>query len=46
MLASTLSISQGLLLRREAEIRAGLRFFDFGHGEMGVQDSNGLAFRL
>jgi glycosyltransferase involved in cell wall biosynthesis len=46
MLASTLSISQGLLLRREAEIRAELKFFDFGPGEVGVQGSNGLAFRL
>jgi hypothetical protein len=46
MLASTLSISRGLLLRREAEIRAGLEFFDFGPGEVGVQGSNGLAFRL
>jgi hypothetical protein len=46
MLASTLSISQGLLLRRGAEILAGLKFFDFGPGEVGVQGSNGLAFRL
>jgi glycosyltransferase involved in cell wall biosynthesis len=46
MLASTLSISQGLLRRREAEIRAGLKFFDFGPGAVGVQGSNGLAFRL
>jgi len=45
-LASTLSVSQGLLLRREVEIRAGLKFFDFGRGEVGVQGSNGLAFRL
>ncbi len=46
MLASTLSISQGLLQRREAEIRAGLKFFDFGPGEVSVQGSNGLAFTL
>jgi len=46
MLASTLSISQGLLRRREAEIRARLKFFDFGPGAVGVQGSNGLAFRL
>jgi glycosyltransferase involved in cell wall biosynthesis len=46
MFASTLSISQGLLRRREAEIRAGLKFFDFGPGEVGVQGSNGLAFQL
>jgi hypothetical protein len=45
MLASTLLISQGPL-RREAEIREGLKVFDFGSGAVSVHVSNGLAFRL
>jgi hypothetical protein len=46
MLASTLLISQGPLRRREAEIREGLKVFDFGSGAVSVHVSNGLAFRL
>jgi hypothetical protein len=46
MLASTPPISQGLLRRREAEIREGLRVFDFGSGAVSAHGSNGLAFRL
>ncbi|MGC2460958.1 MAG: hypothetical protein WA446_08320 [Steroidobacteraceae bacterium] len=46
MLASTLPISQGLRRRREAEIREGLKVFDFGSGAVSVHGSNGLAFKL
>jgi|ERR1017187_4113099 glycosyltransferase involved in cell wall biosynthesis len=46
MLASKLSISQGLLRRREAEMREGLKFYDFGPGDLSVNGSNGLAFKI
>jgi glycosyltransferase involved in cell wall biosynthesis len=46
MLARELSISQGLLRRREAQLREGLRPFDFGPGEITVQGYNGTAFIL
>jgi len=46
MLASTLAISQGLLLRRERALRDGLEGIDFGPGEVAVQGSNGQAFTL
>jgi len=44
MLTNALSLSRGLLLRREAEIRAGLAAYDFGLGELTVHGSNGPAF--
>ncbi len=44
MLARTLSISSGLLIRREAALRAGLAPFSLG-GTM-VEGSNGAAFTL
>jgi glycosyltransferase involved in cell wall biosynthesis len=46
MLATELSISQGLLRRREAELRAQLKNFDFGPGALFVNGSNGLAFTI
>jgi glycosyltransferase involved in cell wall biosynthesis len=46
MLASQLAISQGLLLRREAELREGLKPYDFGAGEVSVNGNNGPAFRI
>lgn len=46
MLATELSISQGLLRRREAELRAQLKTFDLGPGELRVHGSNGLAFTI
>lgn len=46
MLASKLAISQGLLLRREAEIRAGLEPYDFGPGEVSINGNNGPAFKI
>lgn len=46
MLASRLSISRALLLRREAEVREGLRSLDFGPGAITVEGYNGVAFTL
>jgi glycosyltransferase involved in cell wall biosynthesis len=46
MLAQTLAISQGLLLRREPELREGLKDLDFGPGAVSVAGSNGQAFTL
>jgi hypothetical protein len=46
MLASRLSISKGLLTRREPEIREALAPFDFGPNPVSVRGSNGEAFRL
>jgi glycosyltransferase involved in cell wall biosynthesis len=37
-------LTQGLLRRREAQLRAGLAPFDFGPGPVTVQGSNGPAF--
>jgi glycosyltransferase involved in cell wall biosynthesis len=46
MLARRLAISQGLLRRREAQLREGLAAFDFGPDEVTVQGPNGPAFSL
>lgn len=46
MLVSELAISRGLLLRREVELRAGLKPYDFGPGEVSVDGNNGTAFRI
>lgn len=46
MLARTLAISQGLLLRRERALRDGLEDLDFGPGEVTVQGGNAQAFAL
>ena len=46
MLGDTLAISRGLLLRREAALRAGLAAFDFGGAAVGVDGANGRAFTL
>lgn len=46
MLARRLGISRALLLRREAELRRGLRDFDLGTGPVAVMGPNGLAFTL
>jgi glycosyltransferase involved in cell wall biosynthesis len=46
MLARTLSVSKGLLLRREAAIREGLAPFGFSTNGIDVTGSNGVAFRL
>jgi len=46
MLARELSVSSGLLRRREAQLRAGLAPFDFGPGEIAVHGYNGVAFTL
>jgi hypothetical protein len=46
MLAARLGISRALLLRREAQLREGLRPFDFGPGDVTVQGYNGPAFTL
>jgi glycosyltransferase involved in cell wall biosynthesis len=46
MLAEKLSLSQALLRRREAQIREGLRDFDFGPGELVVRGYNGPAFTI
>lgn len=45
-LATTLAISNGLLRRREASLRAGLAGFDFGADPVSVEGSGGHAFRL
>jgi glycosyltransferase involved in cell wall biosynthesis len=46
MLATELSVSQGFLRRREAELRAQLKNFDFGSGDLFVKGSNGSAFTI
>jgi glycosyltransferase involved in cell wall biosynthesis len=46
MLSRELSLSRGLLLRREVALREGLRDIDFGPGAIIVQGSNGAAFVL
>ena len=46
MLINRLAISKGLLLRREAVLRAGLAVFDFGPGDVVVEGSNGTAFTI
>jgi glycosyltransferase involved in cell wall biosynthesis len=46
MLSHELSISRGLLLRRETALREGLKDIDFGLGGIVVQGSNGAAFTL
>lgn len=46
MLARTLSISAGLLRRREAALRAGLAPFAFETGTIAVEGNNGAAFTL
>jgi len=46
MLAQTLAISQGLLQRRERELRDGLKDLDFGPGDVSIEGSNGQAFTL
>jgi len=46
MLKRELSISSGLLLRRETALCEGLRDIDFGPGAITVQGSNGAAFAL
>jgi glycosyltransferase involved in cell wall biosynthesis len=46
MLARRLGISRALLRRREAEIREGLRPFDFGPEDITVEGYNGTAFTL
>lgn len=46
MLKRELSISRGLLLRREPVLRDGLAAFDFGPDAVSVKGSNGRAFSL
>ena len=46
MLASRLALSRGLLVRREAELRAGMAPLDLGPGEVVVHGYNGAAFTL
>lgn len=46
MLARTLGISQGLLRRREAAVRAGLASIDLGNGPIVARGPNGAAFTL
>jgi glycosyltransferase involved in cell wall biosynthesis len=46
MLAQKLGISQGLLRRRESQIREWTRAFDFGPGAVSVRGPNGVAFTL
>jgi glycosyltransferase involved in cell wall biosynthesis len=46
LLADRLAISRGLLLRREAELRAGLQPFGFVPGTIAVTGGNGIAFLL
>jgi len=46
MLARELSLSKALLVRREAQLRAGLAPIDFGPGEVAVVGYNGVAFTL
>ena len=46
MLAAQLGISRGLLRRREAQLREGLRPFELGPEPIAVHGSNGVAFSL
>jgi glycosyltransferase involved in cell wall biosynthesis len=46
MLAEKLSISQGLLRRREAQVREGMAAHGFGRDTVTVTGNNGEAFRL
>jgi hypothetical protein len=46
LLTRRLGISRALLLRREAEIREGLRPLDFGPEDITVEGYNGAAFTL
>jgi len=46
MLKDRLAVSKGMVLRREAELRAGLAAYDFGPGVVEVHGSNGLAFSI
>ena len=46
MLIRELAISRGLLKRREAELREGLKPLDFGPGAISVHGNNGPAFTL
>ncbi|MBV8601862.1 MAG: glycosyltransferase [Candidatus Eremiobacteraeota bacterium] len=46
MLAERLTISRGLLLRRERTLREGLKSYDFGPGPVTVKGYNGEAFML
>lgn len=46
MLAESLAISRGLLVRRESVLRDELAALDFGPGTVTVQGSNGPAFAL
>ncbi len=44
MLVEKLSISKGMIRRREADLRAGLSAHDFGAGELVFEGNNGPAF--
>lgn len=46
MIRERLAVSKGILLRREAALRAGLAGHDFGPGAVEVHGSNGLAFSI
>jgi hypothetical protein len=46
MLAQRLGILQGLLRRRETQIRESLQAFDFGDGAVTVRGPNGVAFTI
>lgn len=46
MVRDRLSVSKGMVLRREAALRAGLAAHDFGPGAVEVRGSNGVAFVL
>lgn len=46
MLAEKLAISRGLLVRREAQLRAGVAGLDFGPGPLHVEGHNGPAFEI
>ncbi len=46
MLVDRLSVSLGIVRRREAALREGLSAFDFGPGEVAVHGANGLAFTI
>src|SRR5262249_883230 len=46
MLSGRLAVSQGLLRRREADLRRSLAGFDFGPRPIEVHGNNGLAFVL
>jgi len=46
MIREKLAVSRGMVLRREAALRAGLAGHDFGPGAVEVHGSNGFAFRI